>query len=309
MRPSVATNPSARCRRRSHPVAGLLALCALAACASQPDVYTPGKLDQDQLQRCRAVAQAYVDEAPEYVALRDELREDPVAIRWFVRYLEQQAVAAREGRAELLSEQKVRLDQIRAMRAEPAQFELPGQRRDRRAIGQIVAIGEPAVEVVIRDLLVSRQEFLRTIGIEVLTGIGDAAVPALLELARNGDDREQRVAARALGAVGARGPALAALRELTRSPVWRVRSDAVQALDGGGDEARDLLVGMLADEDPFVRKKAAETLANYPDAVAAAALVAFLELSKQRNDWPGEVAAQHALQQIAGADGPRTAQA
>ena len=58
-----------------------------------------------------------------------------------------------------------------------------------------------------------------------------------------------------------------------------------------------------------MRKKAAETLANYPDAVAAAALVAFLELSKQRNDWPGEVAAQHALQQIAGADGPRTAQA
>ena len=66
---------------------------------------------------------------------------------------------------------------------------------------------------------------------------------------------------------------------------------------------------MLGDEDAFVRRKAAETLGEYPDAVAGEALVGFLERSKERNDWPGELAAQSALQQIAGRKGPRTAQA
>ena len=44
------------------------------------------------------------------------------------------------------------------------------------------------------------------------------------------------------------------------------------------------------------------------DAVAADALVAFLEASKARNEWPGELAAQKALQQIAGTSSPRTAE-
>ena len=71
----------------------------------------------------------------------------------------------------------------------------------------------------------------------------------------------------------------------------------------------DVLSHLLEDGDPFVRRKAAESLGSYPDAVAAAALVGFLEQSKQRNEWPGEVAAQKALQRIAGTSGLRTAAA
>lgn len=292
-----------RCALR---VAGVL---ALAGCAAGLESYNPGEMTKAQFARCREAAQAYVDRAPEYVVLRDALREDPVASRWFVRYLEQEVVRVREGQSEVLSEDKVQADQIRELQKAPAQFDLPGERRDRRAIGQIVAMGAPAVEVVIADLLTSRQEFLRAIGVEVLAGLGDLAVPALLDLVRRGDSRDQRVAARALGAVGPAGPALAALEELTRSPEWRVRSDAVQALVGGGSAARDLLIRMLADGDPFVRRKAAESLGGYRHAVAAAALVSFLEQGKQRNEWPEELAAQKALQQMSGAAGPRTAAA
>ena len=57
---------------------------------------------------------------------------------------------------------------------------------------------------------------------------------------------------------------------------------------------------MLADADPFVCRKAAESLGSYRDAVAAAALVAFLKQSQERNQWAGELA-QQALQQISGA--------
>ncbi|MFN3244632.1 MAG: HEAT repeat domain-containing protein [Planctomycetota bacterium] len=303
---SVATNPRARSARVA---ASLLAAIAVAACAGTPETYTPGVMTKEQIARCREVAQAYFDRKPEYQAMRDELREDELASKWFVRYLIHGIVTMREGQSVLLSEEKVRLDKIRRQRKAPPRFDLPGQRDDLRAIHQIVAMGEPAVEVVIEDLLKDRQEFLRTIGVEILAGVGDAAVPNLLALAKGGDARQQGQAARALGAIGARGPALAALRELAGSPEWRVRSDAAQALGTGGVEARTLLIAMLQDGDPFVQRKAAETLASYPDAIAAGALVDFLESCKERNEWNGELAAQNALQQIAGSKGPRTAQA
>ena len=302
MTATVATRPRTRAPR----YAPMLAALALAACESAPNSYTPGVLSPEQRARCRAVAQAYYDHDDGYPALRDDLRADQLASKWFVRYLIHSIVEMRDGQSVLLSEDKVRLDKIRQMRAAPSQFDLPGQRDDLRAIGEIVAMGDPAIEVVVEDLLKDRQEFLRTIAAEVLAAFGDRAVPEVLALATSGSERERSYAARALGAIGARGAALEALRRLSTAASWRTRSAAAQALAVGGDGARDLLVVMLGDEDPFVRRKAAETLANYPDATAAAALVAFLAESKDREEWPCELAAQQALQEIAGTVGPRT---
>ena len=278
------------------------------SCAGGPKAYTPGEMSEEQFVACKAVAQAYYDRAKNYRELRDELREDELASKWFVRYLVHSVVTMREGQSELLSEQKVRLDQIRRMRSAPAQFDLPGQRDDLRAIGEILTMGDPAVEIVVEDLLKDRQEFLRTIAVEVLAAFGDRAVPRVLRLADSGGAREKASAARALGAIGARGPALEALRGLASSPEWRVRSEAARAMATGGADARDLLIGMLADPDAFVRRKAAEALGSFKDPDAVDALVAFLEVSKARNEWSGELAAQNALQQIAGSSGPRTAE-
>ena len=66
---------------------------------------------------------------------------------------------------------------------------------------------------------------------------------------------------------------------------------------------------MLGDEDPFVRRKAGEALARYKGRVAATALVDYLESCKSSKDWTGELAAQKALQTIAGSKGPRAAAA
>ena len=97
---------------------------------------------------------------------------------------------------------------------EPVEWNLPGQRPDSRAIAQIVAIGEPAVAVVVNDLALSPQEFLRSIGIELLTGIGDPAVPALLKLARTGDQQQPRGS-------GAEGGAPSLACRYQRAGVWR----------------------------------------------------------------------------------------
>ena len=286
-----------------------LGLLICSGCAAEAG-YTPGKLDSDQMKQCRAVAQAYVDAKPEYSGLLDELRADPVALAWFVRYLESEIVGAREGQAELLGEEKVRIDRVKAMRGQnkdPIKFDLPGQRADMRAASQIIAIGGPAVDVVVNDLVLSSQEFLRAIGIELLTGIGDPAVPALLRLASTGGQQQQRVAARALGEVGAVGASFDALRELSRSPVWRVRSDAAKGLANGGPAARDLLVEMLGDEDLFVRRMACQSLAGYRSGRVAAAIVDYLQACQKSEDRSGELSAQKALQSMAGVKSPRTA--
>lgn len=287
--------------------ASIALLLVVSGCSSTTVDYSPGELTAEQRARCREVAQAYVDGEEKYLTMRDELAGDPVALAWFVRYLEHEIVQQREGQVVVIGEETVAAEDVRPDPKAPTPWNLPGQRPDRRAIAQIVAIGEPAVGVVVQDLALSPQEFLRSIGIEILTGIGDPAVPALLELASTGQAQQQRVAARALGNIGARGPALAALRQLAKSPTWRIRSDAAQGLAKGGGDARDLLIEMLADEDPFVRRKAGESLGNYRDRTAANALVDFLESCKEDEDWTGELAAQKALRIMAKAKLPRSA--
>lgn len=306
-----ATNQPRSVRTRSMRMSWLLVL-ATAACGTPEASYTPGKLSKEQMARCRAVAQAYVDSSDDYPELRDGLRDDPIALQWYVRYLESEIVHAREGRSELLGEKKVRMDRIKeATRSGKKQvpWNLPGQHADTRAVGQIIEIGEPAIDVVVNDLVLAEQEFLRQIGVDLLAGIGDAAVPALLQLASTGDQKQQRAAARALGEVGAKGPSFEALKQLAGSSDWQTRSGAAMALANGGGEARELLVSMLGDEDPFVRRKAGESLANYKDRRAATALVDYLEQCKRQEDWNGEMAAQKALQMIAGSKGPRAAAA
>jgi len=310
-----ATNPAHSAPRtsRSGLAGALFALALLVSvtpsCNTTKAEYSPGELTTEQRARCREVAQAYVDGDEKYLTMRDELADDPIALAWFVRYLEHEIVQQREGQVVVIGEETVLAEDVRPDPKAPTPWNLPGQRPDRRAIAQIVAIGEPAVSVVVKDLALSKQEFLRSIGIEILTGIGDPAVPALLKLASTGEAQQQRVAARALGNIGARGASFEALRQLAKSPTWRIRSDAAQGLAKGGPEARNLLIEMLGDEDPFVRRKAGESLGNYRDRTAANALVDFLDACKEKEDWTGELAAQKALRIMAKAKLPRSSAA
>ena len=174
---------------------------------------------------------------------------------------------------------------------------------------KIVAIGQPAVPVIVLELLGRRQEFLQQIAAELLARIGDESVPAVVELARSGEPFQQRAAAQALGEIGASGAALAALRDLAQSSDWQLRAAAVGGLKQGAGPARDLLLTMLTDDDPFVRRKAAEVLSNYREPVAAGALVEFLERSKREQDFNAELAAQQSLQRMARTKRPRSAAA
>lgn len=267
-----------------------------AACAGTR--YEPGKLSDEQVAKCRALEVAYRANAPEYPALRDELVRDPVAAAWVVRMFVRDLFAVREGRPLGGDDELLR---AAAHIADPVEV---------RALAEIRTLGAVAVPTLIGDLLRHDQPQPRELGIELLGLVGAPAIGPVQEVARSGEARHRRAAARALGRIGIDGAVLATLRELASDEDFTVRADALRSLRGGGEGVRDLLCERLqGDPDPFVRRVAAQTLGAFPATATALCLVDYLERCKREKDWPGEQAAQASLQQLAGTRSPRTPQA
>ena len=94
-----------------------------------------------------------------------------------------------------------------------------------------------------------------------LVELGADAVPALLDVAKNGKDDVRPRAVRALGRIPS-APA-EAFRELSRSPDWTVRAQAVAALaKRAGDAAVPDLIAALKDQEDWVGRAAAEALVD-----------------------------------------------
>lgn len=264
----------------------------LPACASRAP--TVARLSEAQLERCRAAEAAFRAGAADWPARRDELLRDPVATAWLVRMFVHDLFTVREGRS---------LGDDELLRA-AAKIEDPVERA---ALHELRQLGAAAVPTLIADLLLHPQPQPRELGVELLVYIGEPAIGPLQQVARTGESRPRRAAARALGRISPTGEVLATLRELAADRDYAVRADALRSLRGGGEPARELLlVALRTDDDPFVRRVAAETLGGFPGAGTAAALVDYLERCQREQDKPGEQQAQASLQRLAGTRGPRT---
>lgn len=285
--------------RRRGPTPLLAAVWLLGACASTEPAWNPGELDKQRQQQCKAVERAYREELPEYPALRDELAKDPVAISWFVRMLIRDLFTIREGRP-LGSDE----DLLRAAAKIEHIVEI-------RALAEFDAIGVAAVPTIVGDLLRHSQPQPRELGVELIGRIGAPALPAVRELAQDGEARHRRAAARAAAAIGITPDVLALLRKLAGDAEFTVRADALRGLRrGGGIEAQALLCARLRDDDdPFVRRQAARSLVGHPSQASAQALVDYLARCKAERDAQGEQTVQDALMALAGAKGPRTEEA
>lgn len=261
---------------------------AAAGCAGAP-AYDPGNLSKEQVARCRAVETAYRANSPDYPALRDDVARDPVAAAWIVRMLVRDVFTAREGQP--LGEDT---EFLRAA----AGIENP---LETRAIAEIKQLGVVAVPALVGDLLKHEQPLTRELGIELLADVGQPAIPALQEVVRTGDSKQQRAAARALGRIGIDDTVFATLRDLTRHGDFTVRADALRSLRGGGARAQQLLIDRLrADDDAFVRRVAAQTLAHFPSRASGTALADFLERCERENDRDGQRSAHLSLQAVTG---------
>lgn len=264
--------------------------CLLAACASTEAKWSPGQLDQVRLEKCRLAERAYREETPDYPGLRDDLAKDPVAASWFVRMLIRDLFTVREGRP--LGEDQ---DLMRAA----AKIEDP---LEVRALAEIGEFGAVAVPTVVNDLLRHSQPQPRELGIELLARIGRPSLPALREMAHDGEPRHRRAAGRAMAAVGIDTEVMAMLTELAADPDFTVRADALRSLRGvGGAPAAALLRRSLSsDSDPFVRRQAAQSLAAFVELDSANVIIEYLARCQREGDERGEDAAQEALCQLSG---------
>lgn len=287
-----------------HPIAAMkrasgvaLALAAVA-CSSAPARFEPGTPTAEQAARLKAAEAAYRAGAADYPAQRDAIAKDPVAVAWLVRMFVRDVFTAREGRP--LGEDD---ELLRAA----AGIEDPVASR---AIAELRTLGAAAVPVLVGDLLQHEQPQPRELGIELLGEIGEPARPALMALLRDAPEKQRRAAARALGGIGVDAEVFAALTAMARAPEFTVRADALRSLRGAGAPAQAFLIERLrADDDPYVRRVAAETLVAFPTTATANALVDHLERCERDDDRASARAAQRALCTMAGVRAARPAAA
>ena len=266
----------------------LAASVVFAACTATPPAYQPGELTPDQVTLCRDADRAYHANSPDYPALRERIVVESVMTAWLVRVFVRDLITVREGRP---------LGEDDAARA-AARIENPVEAR---ALAEIRQLGAAAVPTLVGDLLLHSQPQPRELGIELLSLVGAPAVPALQVVARTGEIRPRRSAARALGRIGVDGDVLTTLRELLADRDFTVRADAARSITGGGEPARQLLIQCVQeDRDPFVRRVATAALGNFPGRASAMVLVDSLERCRREQDSDGEIAAQTTLQRLAG---------
>ena len=263
----------------------LAAVCA--GCSGTSNAYHPAPLTAEQKAKCKAAEAAYRAGSDDYPGMRAELAADPTTACWLVRMVIHDLLTVREGRP--LGEDQ---DLMRAA----AHITNPVEKR---ALAEIDALGAVAVPTLVGDLLLHQQPQPRELGIELLARVGAPALPAVQEVARTGEPRQRRAAARTMGAIGVDAAVFAILARMANDEDYTVRADALRSLRTGGAEAQRLLVEKLrTDPDPFVRRVAAQALAHHPGQASSLALVEYLERCERERDFPGEKAAQASLQQL-----------
>lgn len=170
-----------------------------------------------------------------------------------------------------------------------------------RARHELALVGEPSVPLLCgvlaagqlgtahdpgtgEDVPLRMDDLQRQEAAAVLTILGPAAVPGLLDAHRRAETKSgRRYAVRALGEMGDRaGPsAAAALASAARSDDDFERVEAVRGMQFWSDgTTRGALIDALRDPEEVVRAKAAESLALRQDASAAPSIRAAAEAAR-----------------------------
>lgn len=148
-------------------------------------------------------------------------------------------------------------------------------------------MGEDAVsEILPRLVETDNPSYSKTLGTALLR-IGEPAVHALIGLLRDARSHVVRAAAAVLGEMGARDAVKGLARNLSHAD-GRVRIESVRSLAMiGGKEATELLVGLMRDKDPVMRRQAVLWLGIQRNTKA---LQPLLRLVVERSYRPGAFA-------------------
>lgn len=270
-----------------------LLLTGLVSCTS-PGGTTPRSLTpiSEMPQEDRELLLAYGRGGAQWARLREELVEDPDRARWMCENLVLELFRAYDR------------SRLAGIGDERGPFE--------RARAELVLLHDHSV-VLLVELLSARDGVVPVVCADVLTRIGEPAVPEVAAALGHPDPRARRMAAEILGSlpnVGREEDDLQVrLAEVVAGdPEWIVRAQAVRALGLRGANHRTPLIARrglltaLVDEDPAVRREAAAALAGLGDPAAVPALLNYLERSVSALDPRGRDAAQAALEVLTGTD-------
>ncbi|MBK8975356.1 MAG: hypothetical protein IPM29_05485 [Planctomycetes bacterium] len=231
----------------------------------------------------RTAAQTWVDgDAARFAELRDGLVGDPLAAFWLTRWMILRMVD--ERRLE-------RRDDDAALIAQPAW---------RRTFDAVVEIGAPAAPCVVLDLLRPADAVGRELGAELLTAIGQPALPALRRVLDVEDERVRRAAVQVVAGLEPTPETRAILDAAARDPRFGVRAQAWRGFVHGAEDAARLRAALATESDPFVRIAIVETLGAHRDVDSARALLTELERALAADDARMVEASRDALQDLAG---------
>lgn len=152
-------------------------------------------------------------------------------------------------------------------------FSLPFARQWEMARAQLVLVGRPAVPILGAYIEGSSGAGIKEQCALALGYMHGAGEEELVRLTASGDPAVRRAAAIGLGMSGTPRAIQTCSRLIRSDTEWSVRAAAVKALGKSRlPETADAVASGLADTDPFVRRQAAESLANYNCVEAVVAL-------------------------------------
>ncbi len=272
------------------------ALCFVAAgcLSSKPTskVVPLASLEQNY----RSVLEAYGEGGEAWEAARAEALDDPKLTRFLVDNLAREMVRAFESGGQVL------------LAAEDNPYI--------RAREELIELGAPTVNLA-AGMLAEGDDVLAYHGADLIEGIGEPAVPALVDLLRDSRDSVRRRAAGVAGGLDAGSPALErALTDLlTRDSEWIVRAQAARAIgtrlaeQRAAATEREHLSACLEvatrDEDILVAAEAALALGPLQDLRAAPALIEVLDRAEGEGHPLAARRAQTALQTLFADPTPR----
>jgi hypothetical protein len=248
------------------------------------------EISDEKQQRLVQGEQLYRADDPAFDSLRDELARDPETAYWLTHMLVFDLVVAWQNS----ESNDQRLFQSVLGKQYPAV---------ERALRHVDAMGEATIECLVEVVVHSELFQTRTVGVILLARVGEPALPALREMAREPVAATRRLAAQVLTEMAEPVPEgnLALVRVLVEDSDYTVRAEAVKGLARGGETDADLMRRiLLTDPDPYVQRTSATEILAFPDLATAAALIQYMEMALRLDDSMGVDAADASLRRLAG---------
>lgn len=252
-----------------------------------------------------AAVALYIAEDPAFAAERDRLAEDPVTAFWLAQFLVTCVVKARQATPNVDEDDPTLVH-------EPVWI---------RPIGELRAMGEDAVPMIVLQLIRHRDSYYVELGRELLESLGPDAFPRWRGVLQIDDPPARRNGYQVLANWGAVNPVIAEeLRKATRDPDFGIRAFGYRGLASDPRFLPDILAALDADPDPFVKREIVGALGaqfSKPKGEAKAtvsarvaqAVVDYMDRCLEDGDARGMRAADASLRRMSGKSRAATVQA